>query len=383
MAYNQLTVLNDLPKFSGNSRSHEVNFVQGINVKTFIRTLDNYFVQHQVTDDARKLQILFAQIDKEKGDAIDLVTCYAGKQISYDDVTKDFIQMYPNFCSTEFKHATKTLLESDINKPTTFSGMTRLENQTQAVAEAYLTKEAMIELGITANSKINIESEQGSDSEDDEDNSAITVLSLLQNYTMHLLMSNQLSCKTYDKVSKITPVTAPTRFMSLAVQAAEKQRLFDRDESKKRGKPETNAVIFSLNNQQRNQTRGNHHQKIRKDEREATHQPQPNQGFSRACFKCGMDNHIKRDCRVDTYCSFCRIKGHTLKVCRKKKAQGKYCKNCNIKDSHDTSECYVKNKTNDRTKKQRVNMMNEVDMEDPNQEYEPEQGVSNADWDQE
>lgn len=222
----QNIVLNDLPKFSGNPRLHDVNFVQGINVETFIRTLDNYFIQHQITDDVRKLQILFAQIDKEKGDANDLVTCYTGKLIPYIDFTNEFIHMYTiftsNFTSSEFKCATRTKRNED-------------------------------------------------------------------------------------------EATTPQR---------------------------------------------------------TSHEP------TRACLKCEQENQIERGCRVDTYCSFCKIRGHTIMLCRKKKSQGKYCRNCNRENSRDTNECYVNQKSIDHPQTKRANRINEVCVDDPDREYKEDNEVS-------
>ena len=393
MACNQLTIINDLPKFCGNPSSSDTDFVPGIDVKTFIRSLDNHFTQYDITDDARKLQVLYALVEKNKGDAIDLVTCYSGKQMTYKEVVKELLLMYPCFTATEITHAAKTILESDITKPSIFRGMTTLEKQSQALVEAYLTKPAMEEIGLNADIKVTLEGESDSDDDDDEEeeteNKQITVLSLLQNFCMHLVMAHQLPYKTYEKISKITPLTKPTLFMALTVEAAEKKKRHENlCNSKKRVKPEANSVIFNVNSQAGDRTRGEKEttpkpQRPTQRNRRTTESPhQTSYNGPRKCFRCGLENHLKKDCKVDAYCSFCKIRGHTIQVCRKKNAKGKYCQHCGIKDSHSTSECYVKRTSTGRNQAQRVQVINEGNFEDPDKEYN-EEGTSESDEGQE
>jgi hypothetical protein len=111
MEVNQLTVLNDLPKFSGNPRRGEKQGDGGLDVKVFFRTLENYFNRKNITSDSKKIMVMYALIDQHKGDARDLISCYSGKKVTFKEVENEFLSMYPNFSTTEFRHAARTILE--------------------------------------------------------------------------------------------------------------------------------------------------------------------------------------------------------------------------------------------------------------------------------
>lgn len=345
MAASQITVLNDLPKFKGDQKPGDTNFQPGINVKTFFRTLDNHFKQQSIDNDQTKLQVLYALIDKEQGNAIDLVTCYAGKDAQYEDVKSEFMLMYPNFTASEFSYAARTALNNNINDPSIFCGMTKIQTQTQALVESYLSHPEMTKVGLLPECEIEtVILYPGGGGESGP--YTISIQQLLQNFSMHLFTATQLPNSTYDKLAGITPNVSSTRFMSLTVRAAQKQELDESYKCKKKPVIDKNQVIFQV--QKREQQT---YSKQRGDNK-------------KACFRCGNTNHISKDCRVETYCSFCKIKGHTLKVCRKKKSQGKFCATCKKANSHDTKDCY----SNQRL--QVANVIEESTFEEPDGEYE-------------
>ena len=69
MAMNHITILNGLPKFTGNPKPGEAPFKPEIDARTFMRTVENHFENNDVNEDDKKIQILFSSIDKTKGDA--------------------------------------------------------------------------------------------------------------------------------------------------------------------------------------------------------------------------------------------------------------------------------------------------------------------------
>jgi hypothetical protein len=243
---------------------------------------------------------------------------------------------------------------------------------------------------------------------------AILVPELLQNYTMHLLMSTQLTKKTYDEVSKITPVTTSTKFMSLAVKASEKHRLLDRETGKTKCRIDSNEVIYSIQKPQwsnssykSNGDYGNSASTSHVNQGAMGTTPQGNTGYrgnkpygktqinagnigstqygnNRGCFRCGKPNHFARECKVATYCTVCRIKGHNTEVCRKntQKTANKYCSICNRYNSHDTRDCYSKGKKEFKPQGQGVRMIEarENEFEDPDVSYDDqdhEEGCEN------
>jgi len=330
-----ITVL-DLPKFRGNPKRGEIGFTPGVDVKTFFRSLDNHFSQKNITDNDAKVRTVFAQIDKERGNAIDWANMYAGKCAKYEDVKAEFFHAYPNFISSEFRHAANALADISIHTDDTFSDATRLEVYTRALVEAFVNKREMNALGITSETEIDIVGAQ-----------TITVPELLQNMILHMIVAQSVPIHIYEKLTGITPNISSTNFMALVIENTSRQTVEEglrRRNAKK--KIDENQAVFKI---ERSSQKENYYNK------------------SKTCYKCGMKNHISKDCRVDTYCSHCKVKSHNTSVCRKKKAHGKYCAICKRKDSHDTKDCY----SNKKKYPQSVKILEETSvMEDVDKEYE-------------
>ena len=110
-----LTVLDGLPTFAGNPRESDVPFKPEIDAKTFIESLENYFIQNNIHEDDKKITILFGMVDKTKGDAVQLITCLAEEQLGkFKDVKEQILEMYPTSMHAEFRYAAKALLETDL-----------------------------------------------------------------------------------------------------------------------------------------------------------------------------------------------------------------------------------------------------------------------------
>lgn len=74
---------------------------------------------------------------------LSLITCYAGRTMPINKLKNQFLNMYPLFKVTEFYHAAKSLLETNLTPKTIFCEMTSLENTSRAAAEAYLNRKAL------------------------------------------------------------------------------------------------------------------------------------------------------------------------------------------------------------------------------------------------
>ena len=159
-------------------------------------------------------------MDKTSGDALHLVYCYAGKGTTYENVRADFLLCYPQFQRSDFRIAAGTLMGSDIMNPSFFCGLTRLETESRALVESYLCTEAMLRENVTMDSSIIV-----GEGENEEEFIQIPLSAVLQTILMHLILSVQMKSSVYDKIANITPGTESTRFMSTAVQMAEKERL--------------------------------------------------------------------------------------------------------------------------------------------------------------
>ena len=105
MTTNQFTILSELPKFTGNPTLGEPSFKSEVDARTFLRSLENYFLNNEITDDAKKVSVLYSLIDKREGDAIRFITCYQGQKVTFDELKRDFLEMYPSFTVTDFRSA--------------------------------------------------------------------------------------------------------------------------------------------------------------------------------------------------------------------------------------------------------------------------------------
>lgn len=308
MASDNLLVLQSLPRFRGNLKPHEKHSpVPYLNVRTFIRALENHFKVHKIEDNEQRLRILVAQVDKTSGDAINLVNCYAGRDVTFEQVRDDFLSMYPEFKRTEFTHAASSIMTTKIDYPTLFCGMTRLENLTRSLTEAYLSRENVKKLKIDEKTKIN----------ENDNEVSITCRDLLQNFAMHLLLATQLEEKVYEKISEIDPKIPSTRFMATAVKFAEKAKIEKADhkiKNKRENNPEQSEVLFN----------------IKKIE------------APKGCQQCGKNNHNTRDCYANKSCSYCKKTGHTTKICKKRLTDKvAFCDRCQ-RLNHVSTACKTK-----------------------------------------
>lgn len=385
--FNTITLLSDIPKFSGNNKVGERS---SINIKNYLRTLTNYFNTNNITDDRRKVQILYSTIDPASGDAFDIINAYAGTDISYDQLTSELVKLYPTFTTTNYRHSVKLVNQTDINKPTIIRGMSTITTQIRALIEAYLNKTRFAEMGLVLNAPIEGTGEIIIGENDEiEADTRLTIKSLLENFFLHYITSSQLDGKVYEKVENINPKTGCTEFMARVVEAHELIRVTQETNNKKLARQE---VVFAINNNASNNhsstftdTKRNHKQN---DNNVSTNNKyyqnsRPNQSSKnthvkqgnteklkeRMCYRCGNKSHIIKDCKVseDVSCKYCRKRGHLVKACRKRiqESQGKYCSHCNIHNSHNTSECFKKGGANTHKNKVRL-----AETEGPEYEYD-------------
>ena len=149
----QAFIVAEIPRFKGRAKPGEVNFREGVNVRTFFRSLDNYFEHRNVTDDKIKVRIMFEHIDKESGDAWSVMDNFAGRKNSYKVMKDCFLNQYPLFTKTEFPIAATAVMGMNITQPTIHCGINALERTTRAFSEAYLNSPGMRESGVNMDTK--------------------------------------------------------------------------------------------------------------------------------------------------------------------------------------------------------------------------------------
>ena len=367
-----LLSLGDLPKFRGAPRQGEQNFQPGVSIQTFLRAIDNHIEQHKIKGNDKKVQLLFSQVDKESGDGLNTINCFAGRQVDYEIIKRNLLDFYPSFTLTEFRHTSRMMQESNVNSPTLRCGMTTLENYSRGLVEAYLSSASMEEVDITMETKLD-QSVCGK-------RPKILLSDVLQNFILHHYISTQVSNPIYDKLAGITPMEEATTFVSNAVKTAARDRLFKTEGKRKPDMVKDPETMFQ------------------------THVNQLSTGKSvtvadKQCFQCQRYGHLKRDCKSLVVCKYCNKLGHSLKECRKLardkalkkcsscKRQGhvekecaKFCKTCG-KFGHAAQNCrqktYQSNKIpyqSGRQPSHQINMVNEGEgqFENPDIEYEEE-----------
>ena len=80
---------------------------------------------------------------KKRGDAIQLLTCYAGKKVTFDEFKKEFMARYPSVTITDFKLASQSILAAYLSTENMLCGMAKLEYMSQTIVEAYLRNKAL------------------------------------------------------------------------------------------------------------------------------------------------------------------------------------------------------------------------------------------------
>ena len=386
---NTITTISDIPKFSGNNKVGEKT---SITIKNYLRTLTNYFNTNNITEDKRRIDILYSTIDPNKGDAFEIINTYAGTDISYDQLTKELVKLYPTFITTNYRHSVKLISQTNIHQPSVIRGMSTLTTQTRALVEAYLNKPNFAAKGLVLKAPIEGTGEViiGDDDEIEAD-TRLTIKNLLENFFLHFITSTQLENKVYEKIEEISPFSSCTEFMARVVEAHELVRVTQEANNKKVTK---NEVVFAANNSystthadaknkprqseskgSTNSTNNTYYQNSRSNQSNRyTNVKGGHSDKQRMCYRCGNKSHIIRDCKVseDVSCKYCRKRGHLVKACKKRlqEAQGKYCGHCKLQNSHNTSECLKKGSINQHTYKNKVRVAETSEQSDYEYDYD-------------
>ena len=355
MSINNITVLSSLPKFTGNPKKGEPYFESDIDARTFLRAVESHFDLHNIDGDQQKIRTLFSLIDTKRGNAIRLVQAYSGKAVTFEQVKRTFIKMYPSIKITELREASKNLLDTRIDDQDIFCSMTSLETATRAVAEAYLRTDKLTQGAIGEKTRVTLEKTPPNFTTTEAQTAStisarppppttsppttpppatrsppasatttpsVLLADILQNFAMHMFISSQIHHKVYEKVVEIGPYTPSTELMGEVVSEIARHKALNKTTSKSRVDEET-VWKTSQSTQQRPLRRN---------------LPENNRSHNQKCFNCKKEGHTRSNC---PNCGFCKAPGHTPKTCQKRiaAAKGKYCSYCKISDSHNFAEC--------------------------------------------
>ena len=395
---NQVSVLNDLPLFTGNPRTEEKQFTPDIDARTFMRSLENYFLQHNIKSDQRKLQIFSSCIDKRRGDAKRLLSSYVGNGKPWQSIKKNFLRMYPCIENDQLQEASNKLTNVKIELDNMFMSITQLEEATRHVTEAYLKNEAInkgdfdyytalpakegaippLECMLIPNTGSEGRttrqpaqpSTSSADASTDEEqaemqaaeatletiivpdrNSStphiILLKNLVQNCLMQIILANQTPHKLYNKLAKIGPREDGETFMGLAVEATEQYRA----QTGRTIKKPSEQQIWAVRQEKqiiRNKTNGpmqNRQTQVYKQKNynnNSTNYNSNNNNHNSNNNNYNNNNNRRNDnSMANVICHNCRNKGHLKKNCR-------ICSYCRIY-GHTSKDC-TKRKSDNRGK---------------------------------
>ena len=334
----QVTVLADLPKFCGNRKDGDPPFIKEVDARAFLRSMENYFDNHQVQSDEKKLQIFYANIDKTKGDAIDFITAYVGSVVPFNDIKEEFLIAYPG-TGRELRSAAKALMATRLEDK--FSNTYLLEARARAVAEALLENqdltEGIVGLGtrVVRGNQFTLQAPPEAGDVPEEEgvpapptyaippNTGLQLVKLIQFAFMHVMTCDQAPAKVYEKVAKIGMTKSSTRLTAEI----------------------NNATQMYLN----------------------THRPKKAPPREPAPTIWGLETTAERPSKSPKNFT----SDHTAKNCKKRIADSKdkYCKFCRIKDSHSFEECRRRRRPNQR--RGNVRMLHEEQEDEDSPSYDP------------
>ena len=326
----KMTNINNLIKFRGNLKPSEkgtIGITPYVNVRTFLRTLRNHFATNNITSDQAKIRILHNQIDATVGDAIDLINCYSGEDVTFEEIEKTMIKMYPEFRKTNFRVSATSMSKFKLDDNQLFCSMTKLIQESKALAVAYLSNEQRNEFGINEDTKFQIKLPGPADRAGNAPTFAdLMCRDLLQNFIIHFFLASQLDSDIYEKVAGITPAVNACEFMGKTVERAEEIRMTKLNSKKKEEVRDIPDVLFNVKENARDNKI--HTQKDRS---------------SKSCFNCGNNDHFIKDC---PNCLYCKKRGHDAYKCYKRRDDKvPYCINCK-RPGHLPKDCYFKSKNN-------------------------------------
>ena len=362
----QLTVVNGLPKFSGVPRAGESYFKPEISAKYFIEALENYYASNNVNTEAGKLNIFYNMIDHTRKNALTLIPCFKGANIqTFSEIKEQVLEFYDKDKQTEFQPAAKSFMKLSLHDDIE-GNLTQLNTLTKNLAEAYVTGEHYLgpefdEDTILANRTL-VTGPPVSYSYNIGTREPMELVKVLQNLLMQIVIAANTHKKVAEKVKKVGPGTKSTKLMTYTNKIIYDHPLPNADKTIEKKEEVAWKASEAINNNTRTIQR-------EPSQYTRTNKPLHNtkaqyRGDGRQkCFNCNEVGHTRRECRV---CAFCKRTGHTARLCeaRIKKAKGKFCTNCQLKDSHDTHECYSGGRRPTKTRHRDVRMLREYPYND-------------------
>ena len=118
----------NLIRSRGNLKNHEkgtVGITPYVNVRIFLKIMRNHFATNNITSDEAKLRILHNQIDATVGDAIDLINCYSGENVTFEQVEHNMTKMYPELRKLNFRVRATSISKLKSNDGQLFCSMTK------------------------------------------------------------------------------------------------------------------------------------------------------------------------------------------------------------------------------------------------------------------
>ena len=147
------------------------------------------------------------QIDATIGDAIDLINCYSREDVTFEEIEQNMTKMYPELRKSNFRVSGTSISKFKLNEGQLFCSMTKLIQESKALATPYLAHSERIALGLNEETKFSVEppGENGEESDAAPEPIEILCRDVLQNFIVHYFLASQIEGGIYEKIAGLTP----------------------------------------------------------------------------------------------------------------------------------------------------------------------------------
>ena len=299
--YNGLGLLSKLPTFGGGKRRIEKTKEQELQI--FLRAMDSYIAQCNITSDERKKDLLINQINREEGGAISFVGVINNRS-TYEECKRDLREMYGISEGVLFQKMAGEI-QQILKKGMRLDDTTicKLGENAINMIESFINGPNMRDFNVSPEQKISTKNGR-----------CFRIIDLISAIFMHFFIAPWLSEVQYKTIAEVTPDNHMQRMTANIINTV---RGMNGSETFKIEEDNNNETLYTIDTK------------------------------TLKCTFCGKIGHTEENCRMKLFCGRCSRRGHLTKDCRskngyknnKRQKNKKYCQDCK-REGHLKEECF-------------------------------------------